>query len=26
VGLVIPGRDLDFDVIAAPAGLARMSW
>ena len=26
VGLVIPGRDLDFDAIAAPAGLARLSW
>ncbi|HJZ79154.1 MAG TPA: hypothetical protein VKD91_02380 [Pyrinomonadaceae bacterium] len=26
VGLQIPGRDLDFDAIAAPAGLARMAW
>jgi len=26
VGLVIPGGDLDFDAIAAPAGLARLAW
>ena len=26
VGLSIPGRDLDFDAIAAPAGLARLAW
>ena len=26
VGLVIPGRDLAFDAIAAPAGLARLAW
>ncbi len=26
VGLAIPGRDIDFDVIAAPAGLARLAW
>jgi len=26
VGLLIPGRDLDFDAIAAPAGLARLAW
>jgi Tfp pilus assembly PilM family ATPase len=26
VGLVIPARDLAFDTIAAPAGLARLAW
>lgn len=26
VGLMIPAGDLDFDTIAAPAGLARMAW
>ena len=26
VGLVIPGGDLAFDAIAAPAGLARLAW
>jgi len=26
VGLIIPSPDLDFDTIAAPAGLARMAW
>lgn len=26
VGLLIPGRDLAFDSIAAPAGLARLAW
>lgn len=26
VGLVIPGPELDFDTIAAPAGLARLAW
>ena len=26
VGLAIPSRDLEFDVIAAPAGLARLAW
>ncbi|MDX6496915.1 MAG: hypothetical protein QOG23_175 [Blastocatellia bacterium] len=26
VGLVIPSRDLSFDTIAAPAGLARLAW
>lgn len=26
VGLEIPSRDLDFDVIAAPSGLARLAW
>lgn len=26
VGLVIPSADLDFDTIAAPAGLARLAW
>ena len=26
VGLVIPGGDLAFDTIAAPAGLARLAW
>lgn len=26
VGLVIPGPDLEFDAIAAPAGLARLAW
>ena len=26
VGLVIPGGDLTFDAIAAPAGLARLAW
>jgi hypothetical protein len=26
VGLMIPGRDLAFDAIAAPAGLARLAW
>ncbi len=26
VGLLIPAGDLDFDTIAAPAGLARMAW
>ncbi len=26
VGLVIPSPDLDFDTIAAPAGLARLAW
>jgi len=25
-GLVIPPRELDFDTIAAPAGLARLAW
>ena len=26
VGLTVPAGELDFDTIAAPAGLARMSW
>jgi hypothetical protein len=26
VGLLIPGPDLEFDAIAAPAGLARLAW
>jgi len=26
VGLVVPSSNLDFDSIAAPAGLARMAW
>jgi len=26
VGLAIPGNDLSFDLIAAPAGLARLAW
>lgn len=26
VGLMIPTNDLDFDAIAAPAGLARLAW
>jgi hypothetical protein len=26
VGLLIPSPDLDFDTIAAPAGLARLAW
>jgi len=26
VGLTIPGGDLSFDAIAAPAGLARLAW
>lgn len=26
VGLLVPGNNLDFDSIAAPAGLARMAW
>ena len=26
VGLMIPAGDLDFDTIAAPAGLARLAW
>jgi len=26
VGLLIPGGDLSFDTIAAPAGLAKMAW
>lgn len=26
VGLMIPGGDISFDTIAAPAGLARMAW
>lgn len=26
VGLLVPSNNLDFDVIAAPAGLARMAW
>ena len=26
VGLIIPGGDLAFDTIAAPAGLARLAW
>ncbi len=26
VGLVIPAGDLDFDTIAAPAGLAKLAW
>lgn len=26
VGLMIPERSLDFDTIAAPAGLARLAW
>lgn len=26
VGLLIPGPELDFDAIAAPAGLARLAW
>ena len=26
VGLAIPGNDLPFDLIAAPAGLARLAW
>ncbi len=26
VGLMIPSPDLDFDTIAAPAGLARLAW
>jgi hypothetical protein len=26
VGLLVPSADLDFDAIAAPAGLARMAW
>jgi hypothetical protein len=26
VGLVIPSGELDFDAIAAPAGLARLAW
>lgn len=26
VGLVIPGGDITFDTIAAPAGLAKMAW
>lgn len=25
-GLVIPGHDISFDTIAAPAGLAKMAW
>jgi hypothetical protein len=26
VGLVVPSENLDFDSIAAPAGLARLAW
>jgi len=26
VGLLVPSNDLDFDAIAAPAGLARLAW
>ncbi len=26
VGLMIPGREISFDLIAAPAGLAKMAW
>jgi len=26
VGLMIPAGELDFDTIAAPAGLARLAW
>lgn len=26
VGLIIPAGDLDFDTIAAPAGLAKLAW
>jgi hypothetical protein len=26
VGLLVPNNNLDFDVIAAPAGLARLAW
>jgi hypothetical protein len=26
VGLTVPAGELDFDTIAAPAGLARMAW
>jgi hypothetical protein len=26
VGLTVPPGELDFDTIAAPAGLARMAW
>jgi hypothetical protein len=26
VGLLVPSNNLDFDVIAAPAGLARLAW
>jgi hypothetical protein len=26
LGLVLPGRELDFDAIAAPAGLATLSF
>jgi hypothetical protein len=26
VGLLVPSTNLDFDTIAAPAGLARMAW
>jgi hypothetical protein len=26
VGLLVPSNSLDFDVIAAPAGLARLAW
>jgi hypothetical protein len=26
VGLLVPAGDLDFDTIAAPAGLARLAW
>jgi hypothetical protein len=26
VGLLVPANKLDFDAIAAPAGLARLAW
>jgi hypothetical protein len=26
VGLMIPAGDIPFDLIAAPAGLARLAW
>ena len=26
VGLLVPNDTLDFDAIAAPAGLARLAW
>jgi len=26
VGLLVPSNNLDFDAIAAPAGLARLAW
>ena len=26
VGLTVPSNNLDFDAIAAPAGLARLAW